>query len=172
MQHKRFDQMACGIAQALEYIGDWWTLLIIREALFGTETFDGFCNNLGIARNTLTCRLNDLVKRGILQRIVDPEDKRRKTYHLTEAGKELWVILAALQQWGNKWSCSEQGAPSFMAERTTQQPIALVKVYNQQGKSLALEEITIIPGPGATPLLKEKLKHLSIRLNDDSIDRE
>ena len=162
MQKKSFDKMACGIARALDAIGDWWTLLIIREALFGARTFEEFCDNLGIARNTLTTRLNDLVDKGILDRADDPTDGRRKIYTPTPAGQDLWIVLAALQQWGNNWVFGEDAAPSFMADRKTETPIAPLTIRNRKDRPLSLEDVTMIAGPGATKKLKQKFAKLEI----------
>jgi len=160
MRRKSFNDMACGIARSLEVLGDGWTFLIMREAMFGTQSFDAFCDNLGIARNTLTSKLNELVDAGLLSRADDPMDKRRKIYQLEECGRELWVVLLALQQWGNKWVCAENGAPSFMADRISGKPVASLKVFDKSGRNLEFEDIQMIPGPSATEQLKDKFAKL------------
>jgi len=146
--------MACGIAQALERIGDWWTLLIVRDALFGLSTFDEFRQSLGIPRNTLSTRLSDMVEKGILICEDDPQDGRRKLYSLTDQGRDLWVILLALQQWGNGWIYGPERVPSYMADRETMTPIEQLSPRAADGRALTLEDVTMIEGPGATPLLK------------------
>ncbi len=163
MRRKSFDGMACGIAQALERIGDGWTLLILREAMFGTRTFEEFCENLGIARNTLTARLNDLVDHGLLSRRVDEGDNRKKTYRIEEPGRELWIALLALQQWGNKWCYARDKAPSFMADRKTGAPVAPLKVFDRKGAPLDIEDVTMVPGPGATERLKARFREMDRR---------
>ncbi|WOE75064.1 winged helix-turn-helix transcriptional regulator [Alterisphingorhabdus coralli] len=154
MRRKSFDQMECGIAQSLDILGDPWTLLIMREALFGVQTFDGFYRNLDIPKNTLTDRLNHLVAKDILARDPHPEDGRRLVYSLLPAGEELLTILVALSQWGNKWVFGDRGAPSFVAERDSREAVAEVKVTNGAGKKLTLKDVTMIPGPSASERLK------------------
>lgn len=157
MQRKSVAEMACGIAQALERIGDWWTLLIVRDALFGLRTFDEFRQSLGIPRNTLSARLSDMVEKGIFVCNDDPQDARRKLYSLTEQGRDLWVILLALQQWGNTWVYGPEQVPSYMADRKTMTPIEHLSPRARDGRTLTMEDVTMIEGPGAPPLLKALL---------------
>ena len=146
--------MECGIAQALELIGDPWSILIIREALFGTKTFDTFQRHLGIAKNTLTDRLSHLVDVGILARMEDEQDGRRVIYELEEAGEELLTVLLALSQWGNKWAFAEDGPPSFVADKKTGKPVAPLKVSGASGRQLGLQDVTMVPGPSASKKLR------------------
>ncbi|MEO1014316.1 MAG: helix-turn-helix domain-containing protein [Pseudomonadota bacterium] len=154
MRRKSFDDQACGIARALEAIGDGWGFLILREAMFGVDAFDGFVERLGIPRNTLAAKLEGLVAHGIMVKEPDPEDGRRSRYALTQAGEELWVVLLALQQWGNKWRFGKKGAPSFMADRATRRAVSTLVVQDKDGTPLDLDEVTMIPGPSAPAALK------------------
>lgn len=106
MRRTSFADKNCPIARALEVVGDWWTLLIVREAMFtGTATFEDFRRSLGIASNILTTRLDHLVSHEIMERVVaDPASPTRATYRLTDKGLALWPVLAALLQWGNDWT--------------------------------------------------------------------
>lgn len=101
MQRKRFDRDACGIARALDAVGEWWTLLIVREAMLGTSRFELFQQRLGISRNSLATRLKRLVSLGVLARIPLAEGGRRHGYVLTEAGRDLSSVLIALRLWGD-----------------------------------------------------------------------
>ena len=98
-----FADKHCPIARSLEVVGDWWTLLIVREALFKqAATFEDFRKRLGIASNILTTRLEHLVGHGIMERVVGPGTSRVR-YQLTDKGRALWPVLAALVEWGNEW---------------------------------------------------------------------
>ncbi len=163
MRRKSFEGVPCGIARALDVVGDAWTLLIVREAMFGTRTFDGFRKTLAIPRNTLTARLRDLVDRGILRVRVDADDRRRRIYELDRAGRELWVVLLALQQWGNRWMFGETGPPSYMADRETRRSVAPLVPRDRSGAKLRLQDVTMIPGPAATPELKARFRRLAAR---------
>ena len=79
MSRKRFAAMNCSVAQALEQVGDWWTLLIVREAFFGTRRFADFAARLGIAKNILSTRLQRLVADGILEKRTEGETGQRST---------------------------------------------------------------------------------------------
>jgi DNA-binding HxlR family transcriptional regulator len=103
MQRKRFDGMNCSIARALDEVGEWWTLLIIRECTQGNTRFDEFQSELGISRNILTARLERLIELKILERFPLPERAKTFGYRLTAKGVELYPVLVALMQWGDRW---------------------------------------------------------------------
>lgn len=106
--------MDCSIARALEQVGSWWSLLIIREAMMGSRRFKHFEQNLGIAKNTLTSRLAQLVDAGIIERVSGSDGSAFDEYVLTERGHELAPVLLALRDWGDKWAPydSEDCVPS------------------------------------------------------------
>src|ERR1700760_1524158 len=103
MYRKRFTGMNCSIARALDEIGEWWSLLIVRECTQGTTRFDEFQTQLGIARNVLSARLARLTDLDILERY--PLESRANTdgYRLTKKGEALYPVLVALWQWGDRW---------------------------------------------------------------------
>ena len=92
----------CSIARTLELIGERWTLLIVRDAFMGTRRFEQFQRNLGIARNVLQARLERLVEGGILRRVPYQERPERFEYRLTRQGVDLWPVLVALLNWGDR----------------------------------------------------------------------
>ena len=96
------DNDACSVARTLDLMGDRWSILVLREAFWGTRRFEVFQRHLSIARNILTDRLNKLVDGGILERRQYNDRPPRFEYRLTEAGKELWPILITLMQWGDR----------------------------------------------------------------------
>ena len=103
MRKASFADMHCSIAQSLEIVGEWWTLLILRDAFLGVRRFDDFVERLGISRNVLTNRLDTLVAAGILERRPYDEARGRYDYLLTDKGRALWPVMTALRQWGDEW---------------------------------------------------------------------
>src|SRR5687768_15499171 len=99
----RFDKMNCSVARSLEVLGDWWTLLVVREAFIGTRRFSDFQERLGISKNVLTQRLVHLVDWGVLERVDVGEHGAHYEYVLTPMGKDLAVVMTALRQWGDRW---------------------------------------------------------------------
>lgn len=147
----------CSIAAALGEVGERWSLLILREAMMGSTRFDEFQAHLGIARNILTDRLASLVKHGVLTRQVSPENARIYHYRLTQKGRGLLPVLAALMQWGDQWLHAAIGAPVVLVDRASRAPIQKVAVYGGDGTVLAAGDITITAGPGATDLMRKRL---------------
>lgn len=100
MLGKGYSRQDCSIASALEVIGERWTLLIVRDAMYGVRRFTDFQVHLDVPKAVLSDRLRGLVADGILVREPDPEHQGRQLYELTPAGHELWPILHALLVWG------------------------------------------------------------------------
>lgn len=94
----------CSIAASLEFVGDRWTLLILRDIFRGMRRFGDVCDDLGIARNVLTDRLDKLVDRAILRKVQYSERPPRFEYHLTRKGRDLSPALIALMRWGDRWA--------------------------------------------------------------------
>ncbi len=99
--------MNCSVAQTLEVVGEWWTMLIVRDCFLGITRFDDFHDRLGISRNILTDRLDHLVTKGVLVRIPYQEHPVRYDYRLTDKGRDLWLVLTAMRQWGDRWEAGE-----------------------------------------------------------------
>lgn len=125
----------CGIAAALEVVGERWSFLILRGVFNGLHHFEEYQSTLGIARNILSNRLARLVEHGILAREPDPADRRRVAYRLTEKGRELLPVLVSLRQWGERWV---SGVPSnpVLVDRVTRRPIAAITVHSAEGRPL------------------------------------
>src|SRR5579859_5410900 len=102
MQHKRFEHMRCPIARSLDQVGEWWSILILRDAFKGMTRFDQFQKSLGIAPNMLTRRLTTLVESGLLERRLYSDKPPRYEYVLTDTGRDFRPVLWALLHWGNK----------------------------------------------------------------------
>jgi DNA-binding HxlR family transcriptional regulator len=111
MRRTSFAELDCSIAQTLEIVGEWWTLLILRDAFQGIRRFEDFQRDLGIARNVLTDRLGRLVEHGLLERRPYQTQPPRSEYRLTDKGLDLYPVLIALMRWGDRWAPLEQGPP-------------------------------------------------------------
>jgi DNA-binding HxlR family transcriptional regulator len=123
MQRTRFDNRECPVAQALELIGEWWSLLIIRDAFRGLRRFEDFQASLGIARNMLSRRLKALVAAGLLEKRPYSERPPRHEYRLTVKGRELMPVLVSLLVWGNRWTAPAAGPTTLLVDRATGEPI-------------------------------------------------
>src|ERR1700712_3401895 len=108
MLGRTYDSQVCSIARALEVVGERWTLLILRNAVFaGTTRFRDFQLSLGIATNVLASRLDALVDSGIMERPTAPDRASAHQYVLTDKGRELTPVLIALTEWGDRWAAPE-----------------------------------------------------------------
>src|SRR5947209_3641043 len=108
--------MSCPIARTLDIVGEWWTLLIIRDSLIGSSRFEEF-RNTGIADNILSSRLDRLVREDILERRAYQEHPPRYEYVLTEKGRYLLPVIAGLGMWGLKWTDPPGTPPRFLHSR-------------------------------------------------------
>lgn len=111
------DFRKCSVGRSLMVLGDRWLFLILREAFFGVRYYDGFQANLGIATNILSDRLKTLVEHGILQKRKDENDGRRVEYRFTRKGVDLYPIVLALMQWGDRWAADEMGPPLLLTHK-------------------------------------------------------
>ena len=145
----RFDDQNCGIARSLDVLGDWWTLLIIRDAFFGVRRFADFQRHLGISRNVLANRLKHLVSNGILARVDVGEHGEHFEYHLTEKGDALLPVLTTLREWGDEWIFGQGHEPLVMRDRESGERLPPTRVRNALGRALDRREIRAEPGPGA-----------------------
>lgn len=150
MKRKSFTGMNCSIARALEEVGEWWSLLIVRECMHGTTRFDEFQSNLGIARNVLTVRLDRLTELGVLERFPLEARSNAEGYRLTQKGEELYPVLVALMQWGDRWLVCEGQPPMALVDDATGKPIERITVRSEAGEPLSYRNVRYARGPGAT----------------------
>ena len=122
MQRKSLISAECPIARSLERVGEWWSMLIMRDALHGLRRFDEFSRSLGIAPNMLTRRLNGLVEAGMLERRAYSERPPRYEYVPTARGEDFRMVLMALVAWGNR-HYAEEGISVEVVERETGRPV-------------------------------------------------
>lgn len=149
MRQTSFAQMHCSLAHSLEVVGDWWTPLILRDLFMGLDRFDDLVTDLGISRNLLTTRLGELVEHGIVERQPYSERPKRDRYVLTEAGRELAPIFAALTAWGDRWTTPPGGPPVLFQHAVCGQVFTPTVACSHCGKPVAPEDLGVLPGPGA-----------------------
>lgn len=138
---------ADSVGRALALIGDHWTLMILREALFGVRRYGRFARNLGISRPTLSARLRSMVDSGLLERIQYAADPDRYEYHLTEPGRELFGAAALLMRWGDKYLAGPEGPPILLRHHECGEIADPTLVCDRCGKPLTPYNVTPEPGP-------------------------
>lgn len=134
----------CPSARALDVIGDWWSLLIVREAFDGVTRFSVFQKNLGIARNILAERLRKLTGEGILESVPDPNGGAHQEYVLTVKGRDLLPVVVALRQWGEKHLFAPEEPHSRLVDSVSGQNIAKLDVRAQDGRILSVDDVVLI----------------------------
>ena len=135
-------------------LGDWWTLLLVREAMLGTRRFADFAANLDISKNILTRRLAHLVQHGVLARVDAGTHGERYEYELTPMGRDLVTLMTVLRQWGDRWVFGEGKEPLLALDRRTGKQIPRVRVVGEDGA--LLREIDLVLGPGATAATRKR----------------
>lgn len=156
MKNDTFPAQICSVARALEHVGEWWTLLIVREAFFGARRFGEFERNLGIAKNVLSERLSKLVASGLMERTDVPGRGNPRDYSLTDRGRDLLPVVVALMQWGDRWIVGEGRAPIRLLDRESGEEIARMQVAAANGRPLSLADVRVAPGPGADEAIKRR----------------
>jgi DNA-binding HxlR family transcriptional regulator len=154
MRRKSFDKMSCPIARGLERVGEWWSMLIMRDALHGLTRFDEFQKSLGIAPNMLTRRLNALVEAGLLERRGYSVHPPRDEYRPTARGRDFRPVLIALMAWGNRHFAPE-GASVTIVDAKTGVAAEPVMVDRVTGRPIREPEFAWVPGPAAS----ERTRH-------------
>ena len=142
-----YESENCSAARALEVVGERWSMLIIRDALFrGTTRFSDFQRSLGLARNVLADRLDGFVEAGLMARR-QPEDSAYHEYHLTQKGRDLKPAVIALTRWGDRWA-APNGPPIIYRHEDCAGEIELQFVCSECGEDLDVEGIVATRGPG------------------------
>ncbi len=148
MQHKSFSQMPCPIARSLERVGEWWSMLIMRDALHGMRRFDEFQKSLDIAPNMLTRRLNALVDAGLLERRRYSQHPPRDEYLPTARGRDFRPVLLALLAWGNRQFAPE-GASVVLRDAGTGALADPILIDRVSGKPITETDHVLAAGPAA-----------------------
>src|ERR1700738_2869839 len=131
-----FEKAECPIARSLDAIGDWWSLLIIRDALLGARRFGGFQKSLGCAKNILTVRLRTLVDQGILKTAPASDGSAYQEYLLTPKGRGVFPVLVALRQWSEEFSGERDGFPPLLVDRNKGRPVRKLELRASDGRLL------------------------------------
>jgi DNA-binding HxlR family transcriptional regulator len=151
MERKSFSDMNCSVAQCLEVVGEWWSMLIVRDAFLGVTRFDQFQSRLGISRNILNQRLSHLVAAGVLDRVPYCDKPLRFDYRLTDEGRDLWPVLTAMRQWGDRHRAPSGPPMRISHRRGCGRLCEAVLVCSECGEPLAARDVEAVEGPGATP---------------------
>src|SRR6266571_1415680 len=157
MQRKSFGHMPCPIARSLERVGEWWSMLILRDALHGFTRFDEFQKSLGIAPNMLTRRLNALVEAGLLERRRYSEHPPRGEYLLTARGRDFRPVVLSLLAWGNRHFAPE-GASLMLINRETGAAVDPILADPASGRPVDEPHYVLVPGPAANDRVLEKYR--------------
>jgi len=131
-----FEKAECPIARSLDALGDWWSLLIIRDAFLGIRRFSEFQKNLGCAKNILTVRLRALVDQGILKTAPASDGSAYQEYVLTPKGRGVFPVLVALRQWSEEFSCEGGGFPTLLVDDKNGRPVRKLELRAQDGRLL------------------------------------
>jgi DNA-binding HxlR family transcriptional regulator len=130
------EKAECPIARSLDALGDWWSLLIIRDAFLGIRRFSEFQKNIGLAKNILTVRLRTLVDQGILRTAPASDGSAYQEYLLTPKGRGVFPVLVALRQWSEEFSGEPGGFPTLLVDRTTGRPVRKLELRAANGRLL------------------------------------
>jgi DNA-binding HxlR family transcriptional regulator len=150
-QRFRYGSANCSIGRTLGVVGEKWTLLVLREAFYGVRRFDDFHAVLGCARNLLAARLKTLVAHGLLERVEYQDDRGRGRYEyrMTDKGRDLFPAVAALMQWGDRWTADEAGPAVRLTHRDCGEPVSVQLTCDGGHARLDARDVEAIPGPGA-----------------------
>ena len=144
-----FEGAQCPIARSLDVIGDWWSLLIIRDASLGRRRFGEFQKSLGLAKNILTVRLRALVDQGILKTAPASDGSAYQEYLLTPKGRGVFPILVALRQWSEEFDARPEEIATIMVDREKGKPVRKLALYSQDGRLLTAADTALKPRPPA-----------------------
>ncbi len=143
MRRKSLNKAACPIARALDVIGDWWSLLIVRDALRGTTRFGDFHKSLGLSKNILTRRLRALTAQKILELVPASDGSAYREYRLTDKGRSLYSVLVSLALWGQD-NAPTKGPHSRLVDRERGEPVRAVNVVASDGRVLQPGETMMV----------------------------
>jgi DNA-binding HxlR family transcriptional regulator len=145
MKRKSNGNSICPLARSLDVVGEWWSLLIVRDAMLGVKRFSEFERRLGMAKNILTVRLKRLVEEGILRVVPASDGSAYREYELTKKGEDLLPALVALRQWGEKYMFGRGDDHSVMRDARNHKPLAKMVVRSADGRELGVEDLEVVP---------------------------
>lgn len=144
MKRKSLEADLCPVARALDAIGDWWSLLIVRDAMMGASRFSEFQKNLGVAKNILSARLRTLVEQDILELEAASDGSAYRKYVLTEKGRGLFPVLVALRQWAEEFSFQRDEVFSKLLDQKTRQPLRKLEIRAVDGRLLSQSDTMVL----------------------------
>lgn len=153
MSRTSFANVDCGVAQAVNQVGDKWALVIVRSAFLGLRRFDEFSAHLNIAPNVLSNRLSQLVENDILYKKTVPEDGRVIEYQLTAKGHDLYPLILFLNQWAERWMPPKDGPRLEMSDRRTGNPIRTLQLLSSDGDQLGSRDVAVRSGPSGSKVM-------------------
>ena len=144
MRRKSFKHDLCPAARSLDSIGEWWSLLIVRNALFGMRRFSDFQEDLGLAKNILSARLKKLVACGIMEQVPASDGSAYQEYVLTKKGRELFPVIVALRQWGENHLFSRGEKRLQILDKGTRKLPRRLDVQNVNGDALTASDLELV----------------------------
>jgi len=162
MQRSSFSGMPCSVARTLDVIGEWWTLLILRDVFYGVRRFEGLRTHLGISRKVLTSRLGRLIEEKILRKDLYQNQPPRYEYRLTEKGLELLPVLLSIMSWGDKWMSDAGKVPVIFVHKDCGEETTPKLVCSHCGGDLNAHNVYPTAGQGAPPEEVSRLREVSI----------
>ena len=139
----RFDAEPCPVARSVDAIGDWWSLLIVRDAFDGSRRFGEFQRSLGIAKNILTSRLRTLEETGVMKTVPASDGSRYREYVLTERGRALFPVIVALRQWGEAHCFGPGEEHSRLLDRRNGHPLSPLEIRAGDGRPVGPDETVV-----------------------------
>lgn len=149
MQRTSLKDVPCPVARTLDLVGEWWTLLILRDAFNGMQRFGEFQQSLGMSKNVLTARLRKLVEHGVLALAPAADGSAYQQYSLSAKGRSLYLVLIALRQWGEEHLCAEGEVSDRLVDWRDGQPVRL-EVRSHDGTKLEVDDLALVPVPAAS----------------------
>jgi DNA-binding HxlR family transcriptional regulator len=141
------EKAECPIARSLDVFGDWWSLLVIRDAFLGIRRFSEFQKSIGLAKNILTVRLRALVDHGILKMAPASDGSAYQEYVLTPKGRGVFPVLVALRQWSEEFSSDGGGFSTLLVDRHKGRPVRKLEIRAEDGRLLADVDTEVRPNP-------------------------
>jgi DNA-binding HxlR family transcriptional regulator len=143
VKRKSHRRARCPVARPLDAIGDWWSLLIVRDAFEGTKRFGEFQESLGVAKNILSSRLKKLVEHGVLDVVPVTDGRPHHEYVLTAKGRGLFPLLVALRQWGEDFFFDPGERHVVLVDKRSGLPVRRIVVQAHDGQTVGHEETSV-----------------------------
>ena len=156
---KSFKGMTCSIAGALEWVGDRWTMLLLRDLFLGLSRFEEFRESIDIPPTTLSDRLKRLVEHGMVEKRPYQDNPPREEFVLTKKGRDFWPVMLSLAQWGDRYDASGESAPPMrFVSRQTGDDVQLKLHCGNDRSSITPSDIRAVAGPAADEKIHWRLE--------------